>query len=146
MQTKKAHKSQDLSSEFSLPNIDFKILFTATRAKLHTLNTISKFRGSNKAALYPQPEGTYFHVPLLPVASPRGVNRSIWSRMPHRVAICLTVLSLAGLLGDSLIRNGKDLGDSLFGTLSLHCCTTLVLFICFGKLKSHCHSPIYRTQ
>ena len=34
------------------------ILFSASRAKLRTVNTISKMRGQAKTAAYPQPEGT----------------------------------------------------------------------------------------
>ena len=32
--------------------------FTASRAKLRTVNTISKMRGQAKTGAYPQPEGT----------------------------------------------------------------------------------------
>ena len=33
------------------------LLFSASRAKLSAVNTVSKFRGQAKNALYPQPEG-----------------------------------------------------------------------------------------
>lgn len=33
-------------------------MFTASRAKMVTMNTLSKIRGQQKSSLYPQPEGT----------------------------------------------------------------------------------------
>ena len=35
-----------------------RLVFAASRAKMQTINTISKMRGQSKVNMYPQPEGT----------------------------------------------------------------------------------------